>query len=29
VLRLDPPLTVERGDVEAFLGAFEEVLLAP
>jgi acetylornithine aminotransferase len=28
VLRLDPPLTVERGDVDAFLRTFEEILLA-
>jgi 4-aminobutyrate aminotransferase-like enzyme len=26
VLRLDPPLTIERKDVEAFLRALEEVL---
>jgi len=28
VLRLDPPLTVERDDVDAFLRTFEEILLA-
>ncbi len=28
VLRLDPPLTTENGDIEAFLRAFEETLLA-
>jgi 4-aminobutyrate aminotransferase-like enzyme len=28
VLRLDPPLTTENGDIEAFLRAFEKTLLA-
>ena len=28
VLRLDPPLTTEKGDIEAFLRGFEEALLA-
>jgi 4-aminobutyrate aminotransferase-like enzyme len=28
VLHLDPALTTENGDIEAFLRAFEETLLA-
>jgi acetylornithine/N-succinyldiaminopimelate aminotransferase len=29
VLRIDPPLTIERGDIEAFLEALEDILRNP